>query len=342
MLDHTERNAAIMRRIRDLGMHISLDDFGTGYSSLTYLRRLPIDSIKIDRSFLESLGTEARDNAMLRAIVNLGSAHDLVVVAEGIDTEAKLAAVRASGCNLGQGFLFAKPMPIEGALAVSHPLPIPQSQHRLIASAETGGRPDRRGSGPPSGDEDRDHALGLRLVLGVVGIRGDGPLPPHRPLVAGHLAHVRVERLGTVLDDDRLGVGLAGCSTRPGASGAPPIEATSAYSPSCSTRMSGVLRSLPLLLPRVVTMMIASPVSRSVLASRPAGALVRLDLVAHPLPRDSARTRPQSPCAERYPCGRRATSSGASGGAGSRCPRGTPRPPTMRWPAWRVERRRRP
>ncbi|HEV7523731.1 MAG TPA: diguanylate cyclase [Acidimicrobiia bacterium] len=116
MLDHNDRNAAIMRRIRDLGMHISLDDFGSGYSSLTYLRLLPIDSIKIDRSFLQSLGTELRDEAMLRAIVNLGTAHDLVVVAEGIDTPAKLEAVRTVGCHHGQGFLFAKPMPLSETL----------------------------------------------------------------------------------------------------------------------------------------------------------------------------------------------------------------------------------
>ena len=117
MLDHTDRNAAIMRRIRDLGMHISLDDFGSGYSSLTYLRLLPIDSIKIDQSFLQSLGTEARDEAMLQAIVNLGAAHDLDVVAEGIDSDTKLDMVRAVGCQFGQGFLFAKPMPLNDTIA---------------------------------------------------------------------------------------------------------------------------------------------------------------------------------------------------------------------------------
>ena len=116
MLDHTERNAAIMRRVRELGVHISLDDFGSGYSSLTYLRLLPIDSLKIDRSFLRSFGSAARDDAMLRAIVNLGTTYDLAVVAEGIDTEAKLTAVRAVGCRYGQGFLFSKPMPFAEAL----------------------------------------------------------------------------------------------------------------------------------------------------------------------------------------------------------------------------------
>jgi diguanylate cyclase (GGDEF)-like protein/PAS domain S-box-containing protein len=128
MLDHTERNAAIMRRVRGLGVHISLDDFGSGYSSLTYLRLLPIDSLKIDRSFLRSFGSASRDDAMLRAIVNLGTTYDLAVVAEGIDTEEKLAAVRAVGCRYGQGFLFSKPMPFAEALVFlglepsSHPL----------------------------------------------------------------------------------------------------------------------------------------------------------------------------------------------------------------------------
>ncbi len=117
MLDHTDRNATIMLRIRDLGVHISLDDFGSGYSSLTYLRLLPIDSIKIDRSFLQSLGSATRDHEMLSAIVNLGSAHDLAVVAEGVDSDAKLEAVRAAGCRYGQGFLFSTPLPLQETLA---------------------------------------------------------------------------------------------------------------------------------------------------------------------------------------------------------------------------------
>jgi diguanylate cyclase (GGDEF)-like protein/PAS domain S-box-containing protein len=117
MLAHTERNVAIMQRIRDLGVHIALDDFGSGYSSLTYVRRLPIDSIKIDRSFLQSL-TPGADVVMLRSIVDLGTAHGLAVVAEGIDTQEKLNAVRAVGCRFGQGFLFSQPKPVDEMLAL--------------------------------------------------------------------------------------------------------------------------------------------------------------------------------------------------------------------------------
>jgi predicted signal transduction protein with EAL and GGDEF domain len=116
MLEHSDRNARIMLRIRELGVHMALDDFGSGYSSLTYLRLLPIDSIKIDRSFLQSFGSPSRDHAMLSAIVNLGSAHDLVVVAEGVDSREKVDAVQAAGCHFGQGFLFARPMPLRETL----------------------------------------------------------------------------------------------------------------------------------------------------------------------------------------------------------------------------------
>jgi len=116
MLEHSNHNATIMRRVRDLGVHMSLDDFGSGYSSLTYLRLLPIDSIKIDRSFLQSLGSASRDHAMLSAIVNLGTAHDLVVVAEGVDSREKVDAVQAAGCHFGQGFLFSRPLPLRETL----------------------------------------------------------------------------------------------------------------------------------------------------------------------------------------------------------------------------------
>ncbi len=113
MLEHTDRNAAIIQALRALGVHVALDDFGTGFSSLTYLRRLPIDSLKIDRSFLNTLETDERDVVMLRAIVDLGTTYKVSVVAEGIDSETKLASVRAVGCRLGQGFLFARPVPVD-------------------------------------------------------------------------------------------------------------------------------------------------------------------------------------------------------------------------------------
>ncbi len=202
MLGHTERNAETMRRIRDLGVHISLDDFGTGYSSLTYLRMLPIDSIKIDRSFLQSLGSAGGDLAMLSAIVNLGTARHLTVVAEGVDTDTKLGAVRAAGCHAAQGYLFSKPLPFADAFDY-----LELRQRRVGRSCRE--RPKRclePASGAARRDEHRDDAFGLALVVRVVGVGGDGPVPPPRALVAFELADFDRERLGPVLDEHLVGM----------------------------------------------------------------------------------------------------------------------------------------
>jgi diguanylate cyclase (GGDEF)-like protein/PAS domain S-box-containing protein len=112
MLEHSDWNLAVLERIRELGVRLALDDFGTGYSALTHLRRLPIDTIKVDRSFLQRIETEA-DLPTIRAIVELARAHDIDVVAEGIETEATRRLVRSAGCQRGQGFLFAHPAPFE-------------------------------------------------------------------------------------------------------------------------------------------------------------------------------------------------------------------------------------
>ncbi len=94
-------------------MRIALDDFGTGYSSLTYLHQLPIDELKIDRSFVAVLEDEASDLMLLQMMVQLGRAFDLKVVAEGIDTDRKLRRIQRLGCHYGQGYLFARPAPFE-------------------------------------------------------------------------------------------------------------------------------------------------------------------------------------------------------------------------------------
>jgi diguanylate cyclase len=102
-----------LQRIRDLQVQIALDDFGTGYSTLTYLKRLPVDVLKVDRCFLDGLETDRREAALMSAILSIGSGMDLQVVAEGIETRAQRELLRLSGCLLGQGFLFSHPLPAE-------------------------------------------------------------------------------------------------------------------------------------------------------------------------------------------------------------------------------------
>jgi diguanylate cyclase (GGDEF)-like protein/PAS domain S-box-containing protein len=99
--------------LRALGVRLSIDDFGTGYSSLGYLRRFPVDSVKVDRSFVDGLGTESEDSAIVAAVVGLGHALGLSVVAEGVETERQLAELGALGCDRAQGFFFARPQPAD-------------------------------------------------------------------------------------------------------------------------------------------------------------------------------------------------------------------------------------
>jgi diguanylate cyclase (GGDEF)-like protein len=104
--------------LRALGVRLSIDDFGTGYSSLGYLRRFPVDSVKVDRSFVDGLGTESEDSAIVAAVVGLGHALGLSVVAEGVETELQLAELGALGCDRAQGFWFARPQPADVFAAV--------------------------------------------------------------------------------------------------------------------------------------------------------------------------------------------------------------------------------
>ncbi len=105
-----------------LGVRIALDDFGTGYSSLAYLHRFPFDSLKIDRSFIEGLGTEPEAEAIVAAIVGMARALSLDVVGEGVETTEQLAELNGLGCDFAQGYLFARPLPpeeITGLLAAA-------------------------------------------------------------------------------------------------------------------------------------------------------------------------------------------------------------------------------
>jgi diguanylate cyclase (GGDEF)-like protein/PAS domain S-box-containing protein len=112
-LDDLASTLVVLDELHELGVHLLLDDFGTGYSSFEYLRRLPVDGLKLDRSFVSGLGTSRVDSSIVGAVVGMAHALDLVVVAEGVEHENQLEELLALGCDYGQGFLFASPQPAE-------------------------------------------------------------------------------------------------------------------------------------------------------------------------------------------------------------------------------------
>lgn len=114
----TEKVTKILLDLRDLGVHISLDDFGTGYSTLSYLRTFPFDKIKIDRSFVQDLGTSANDHAIIRAITTLADALGMETLAEGVEDITQFEVLEREGCRHVQGFLFSRPIAAEEVAAL--------------------------------------------------------------------------------------------------------------------------------------------------------------------------------------------------------------------------------
>ena len=115
IMDDIGRAIAIMQEIADLGVHLAIDDFGTGYSSLHYLRRFPVERLKVDRTFVKDVLTDPNDAAIASAVVALAKTMNLDVIAEGIETEDQLAFFLERGCRLGQGYLFSRPLDAAGA-----------------------------------------------------------------------------------------------------------------------------------------------------------------------------------------------------------------------------------
>jgi len=126
LLDNPERAAARLMALRDLGVRIAIDDFGVGYSSLAYLRRFPLDVLKVDRQFVAGIAQSPEGQTILQEIVDMAAGLDYVVIAEGVEQPEELVSLRELGFQFAQGYLLAAPMPPAEALLLAAASPIPE------------------------------------------------------------------------------------------------------------------------------------------------------------------------------------------------------------------------
>jgi len=117
-MEGADYNVDVLGRLKDLGVRVAVDDFGTGYSNLAYLKRFPMDMVKIDKSFVDGLGEKPEDTAIVKAVISLARALGLRTVAEGIETSEQLERLRDLGCELGQGYYFSGALPAYEANAL--------------------------------------------------------------------------------------------------------------------------------------------------------------------------------------------------------------------------------
>jgi EAL domain-containing protein (putative c-di-GMP-specific phosphodiesterase class I) len=113
LMDDPRSSQATLRKLREMGIATSIDDYGTGYSSLAYIKQLAVNELKIDRTFVSGMEADQRNAAIVRSTIELGHNLGLTVVAEGVETDHELAELRRYGCDVAQGFLFARPMAAE-------------------------------------------------------------------------------------------------------------------------------------------------------------------------------------------------------------------------------------
>ena len=155
LLDDTEASARALGDLKALGVRIAVDDFGTGFSALSYLKRFPVDQLKIDRSFVVGLGHQREDRALVAAVVDLAHAFGLTTVAEGVEKAEQLVELRALGCELAQGYLWSRPMPPDEVAAWMG------AQVRTAASSPS----SSSAAAPPGADPSDERRRRARVLL---------------------------------------------------------------------------------------------------------------------------------------------------------------------------------
>jgi EAL domain-containing protein (putative c-di-GMP-specific phosphodiesterase class I) len=146
LIEDPETSIRTLTELKELGVKIAIDDFGTGYSSLEYLRRMPVDCVKVDRSFVRGLPDNEEDVAIVNAVIELGHALKLSVTAEGVETTDQYDNLRAAGCDTAQGFLFYRPEP-------------PEVVEQLFAGARAAAEAGIVCVGSPTADRERPEAI---------------------------------------------------------------------------------------------------------------------------------------------------------------------------------------
>jgi EAL domain-containing protein (putative c-di-GMP-specific phosphodiesterase class I) len=140
LIDNVDHAMGVMGKLKAIGTAISIDDFGTGYSSLGYLKRFPIDSLKIDKSFVRDIATSPKDAAIVNAISALARSLGIGLVAEGVEEPWQVEFLRARHCTEMQGYLFSRALPAESlaaALSRSYPMPRPSAASASIQSGDS-------------------------------------------------------------------------------------------------------------------------------------------------------------------------------------------------------------
>ena len=204
LIEDPESSIRVLTELKELGIKIAIDDFGTGYSSLEYLRRLPVDCVKVDRSFVRGLPDNEEDVAIVNAVIELGHALKLSVTAEGVETTDQLGNLQTAGCDTAQGFLFYRPEPpevVEQLFADRKAAAEPTN-----VAAEASEHPvDPDGAGPVERAPGYAAAAAQRRLIPPPGVRGSRRRLARHSFVAGIKAMTHTWVSGDAAPDSSAG-----------------------------------------------------------------------------------------------------------------------------------------